>query len=61
MDKNITCLHGNLYNHKGVKMFRRQYIFAKNYGCAKEASFEPKTTISTMSLKSRAATCLSSS
>jgi len=61
MDKNIICLHGNLYNHKGVKMFRRQYIFAKKYGCANEARFEPKTTISTMSLKSSATTCLSSS
>jgi len=33
-------------------MFRKKYIFAKIYGCAKEASFEPKTTISTMNSKS---------
>jgi len=29
------------------------------YGCAKETSFEPKTTISTMNVKSHATTCLS--
>ena len=42
-------------------MFRKQYIFAKMYGCAKETSFEPETTISTMNLKSDATSCLSSS
>ena len=44
MATNTKCFScGNLHNHRGLKMFGRQYIFAeKNLFFAKEASLTLK-------------------
>ena len=49
---------GNFHIHRCLKLFGRQYIFAKKCGFAKEASFYLKTAISGVNLKLPVTTCL---
>jgi len=57
MAKNTKCFnYDNLHNHRGLKVFRRQYIFAEKLQLSQKSSFDP-TTIFAMNLKLYISTC----
>jgi len=60
MAKTTTCFHyGNLYNHRGLKVFPRQYMLAENSDLAKKAGFDLNIAIIAMTSNLSVATYLS--